>query len=118
MYVTFYSLLPGHTHGHGLQGVPTVPRRRGRRGHQKDKSVDKGELDMEDEDPLEMFHTNSILALGHGGQGRRHVLPQLPGAADEEVGLRLAQVHLLQDGDLLGDEAAPMGSQCECDAVT
>ena len=61
--------------------------------------------------------TQSMLALGHGGQGRRHVLPQLPGAADEEVGLRLAQVHLLQDGDLLGDEAAPMGSQCESDTA-
>ena len=53
----------------------------------------------------------SIYLQGHGGQGRRHLLPELPGAAAEEVGLRLGEVHLLQDGDMLGHQAAQMGAK-------
>ena len=71
---------------------------------------------------MHLWDTFPIINLkclqGHGGEGRRDVLPELPGAADAQVGLRLAQVHLLQDRDLLGDTAATMGSKCECVTAT
>ena len=38
-------------------------------------------------------------------------MSKLPGDLVEEVGLRLGQVHLLQNGDLLGDAPAEMGTQ-------
>ena len=48
---------------------------------------------------------------GPDREGRGPALPQLPGAAAEEVGLRLGEMHLLQDWDLLGHQAAQMGTQ-------
>ena len=38
-----------------------------------------------------------ILFAGLDREGRGPALPQLPGAAAEEVGLRLGEMHLLQD---------------------
>ena len=48
---------------------------------------------------------------GPDREGRGPELPELSGVAAEEVGLWLGEVHLLQDGDLLGHQAAQMGSQ-------
>ena len=44
-------------------------------------------------------------------EGRGPPLPELRGAAAQEVGLRLGEVHLLQDGDMLGHQAAQMGAE-------
>ena len=54
---------------------------------------------------------NKIDISGPDSEGRRHALPQLPGAAAEEVGMRLAQVLLLQVRDMLGHAAAQMGTK-------
>ena len=49
-------------------------------------------------------------AGGDGGQGRGHELSVLPGGAHEEVGLRLAALLHVQDGDLLGHQEASLGA--------
>ena len=53
---------------------------------------------------------NIKFILGFDWERRGSELSELPGVAAEEVGLRLGEVHLLQDWDMLGHPAAQMGS--------
>ena len=64
-----------------------------------------------DDDSVDMIA--HLMFAGLDREGRGPALPQLPGVAAEEVGLRLGEVHLLPDRDMLGHQTTQMGTQCK-----
>ena len=54
---------------------------------------------------------DAVCWSGLDREGRGPPLPELRGAAAKEVGLWLGEVHLLQDGDMLGHQATQMGAK-------
>ena len=51
--------------------------------------------------------------LGFDRERRGAQLSQLSSFVAKEMGLRLGEVHLLSDRDLLGHQAAAMGAKCK-----
>ena len=65
-------------------------------------------MDVRNTNVSDLFNIKFI--LGFDWERRGSELSELSGVAAEEVGLWLGEVHLLQDWDMLGHQAAQMGT--------